>query len=97
MAGWLGSPRAGLSIVRSARQRGTKRREYNANLASAQETGLCDFPLFGVLPGGAETAGRGLVTSDEKTKRLPFFGVLKIDWTVKKRQNAASQIWPARL
>ena len=58
---------------RSACQRGTKRREYNANHASARKTVLCDFPLFGVLPGGAETAGRSRVTCNEKTVSRPFF------------------------
>ena len=74
-------------INRSASQRGTKRREYNANHASARKTGLCDFPLFGVLPGGAETAGRSWVTCDEKTVSSPFFLGAKKSFFGRKTAN----------
>ena len=37
--------------TRSSCQGGTKRREHNADHASAHETDRCEFPELGVLPG----------------------------------------------
>ena len=52
---------------------GAQTRKYNANRASTRKILLCDFPLFSVLRGGAETAHRRRVTFDGKPFRNRFF------------------------